>query len=375
MNPSNERWKGSVRASLRKSSSILGLSPQQSWKVMPAVLSKTDRTNAGKVLQGCTDPMEVAADAMAMIRKHAATGGTPIEGTSKGGGEGWHNNPAYAGVDVPVALRFMDHFQVFDLAKHRKEQYRKSLLAWADFSLEVLGNNPLNWDKLRASYRALWPNRVVMLVPLMLRAYRETNDESYARAAKLLFDDVLMSQVEKNPHGYFWAWGHSPKKAELFDPNYNVASCDRGMIDFWSEGQLAVIGKERATRFAAAQARYLAFSAQFLDTLEADSMTAVQSHFPGGIPSAIGQVPLLLYDDFQFYRGLVGDMIRWGVIDDGATLERREGRRNLYNTMKAGSRGAVFWAYGIGRDTPSRSKTAREMHARWLAVERSNSKE
>src|SRR5574341_2102273 len=48
-----------------------------------------------------------------------------------------------------------------------------------------------------------------MLIPLMLRAWRETGDERYAGAA-LVFEDLFMSQVERTPHGYFWAWGHSP---------------------------------------------------------------------------------------------------------------------------------------------------------------------
>jgi hypothetical protein len=214
----------------------------------------------------------------------------------------------------------------------------------------------------------LWPNRAVMLVPLMLRAYRESNDEKYAQVARLVFDDLLMSQVETNPHGYYWAWGHAPEKAEPFDLNYNVAACDRGIIDFWSERALAIIGKERAADFAAAQARYLVHSGQLLDTLETDNMTAVQSQFAGGVPWGIGQVSLFLYDDFPFYRGLVGDMIRWGVIDDGGTLKQREGRRNLY-TLKMGSRGLVFWAYGIGRDSPAPSKTANEMLANWISTE------
>jgi hypothetical protein len=105
-------------------------------------------------------------------------------------------------------------------------------------------------------------------------------------------------------------------------------------------------------------------SGQFLETLETDSMTAVQCHFPGGIPWAIGQLSLFLYDDFAFYRGLVGNPLRWAAIDDGATLATREGRRNLY-TLKIGSRGAVFWAYGIGREGPPPSQTAREILARW----------
>jgi len=150
---------------------------------------------------------------------------------------------------------------------------------------QVLGGWPFSWEKLGASYRSLWSNRLVMLLPLLLRAHRETGEEKYARAARLLFEDVLMSQVEKNPQGYFWAWGQSARKAELFDPNYNMAAYDRGIIDFWSEGELALIGREKAAAFTSAQARYLVFSGQFLDTFETDSMTAVQSHFPGGIPS------------------------------------------------------------------------------------------
>jgi hypothetical protein len=363
-----------VRFSLRKSSQLAPSPQQQAWMALPAVLAKADRAGVGTVLQGCLDPAGGAAEAIELIRKHVAAGGKPIEGTTKGAGEGWHNNPAYFAVDVPVALRFMEHFQLYELARHRQPEYRGALLRWADFSLETLGGNPLDWEKLRTSCRALWPNRVVMLVPLMLRAYRETGDQRYSRAARLVFDDALMATVDKNPHGYFWAWGHSPQKSEPFDLNYNIAAYDRGLTDFWSEGSLQIIGSERAAQFGAAQARYFAFSGQLLDTLETDSMTALQSQYPGGIPFAIGQVALLLYDDYPFYRGLVGDLIRWGVIDDGGTLERRQGRRNLY-TLKIGSRGLVFWAYGIGRDTPPRSKTAREMLTRWLSAERSKSNE
>jgi len=221
-----------VRFSHRKSSGLAGASHEHAWTVLPGILHKADCAGVGKVLQECADPKETAATAMDMIQKHVAAGGRPIEGTTKGGGEGWHNNPAYAGVDVPVALRFMDHFELFGLAKYRKSEYRAALIEWADFSLETLGGKPLDLDRLRSSYRALWPNRAVMVVPLMLRAYRETAGEKYARAAKILFDDVLMSQVEKNPHGYFWAWGHSPRNAEPFDVNYNLAAYDRGIIDF-----------------------------------------------------------------------------------------------------------------------------------------------
>jgi hypothetical protein len=355
-----------VRYSLRNSTRIASTSQQQAWLVLPALLHTAERADVSQALQQCADPVDLTDNAMSMIQKHAAAGGDPIQGSTKGGGEGWHNNPAYAGVDVPVAMRFLDHFQLYHLAPHSQSECRSALLEWADFSLETLGGQPLDRDRLRTSLRSLWPNRAVMLVPLMLRAYRESNDKKYASAARLVFDDLLMSQVETNPQGYFWAWGPAPREAELFDTNYNIGACDRGIIDFWSERQLPIIGEERAARFAAAQARYLVFSGQFLDTLETDSMTAIQSHFPGGIPSGLGQMALFLYDDFPFYRGLLGDPIRWGVIDDGGTVSRREGRRNLY-TQKIGSRGVVFWAYGIGRDSPSQSQTARDILDRTAA--------
>ncbi len=355
-----------VQFSLRKSSRLAATGQQNAWMVLPALLDTAFRTSVREALARCSDPVVDALNAMEMIRNHVAAGGNAIEGMTKGGGEGWHNNPAYFAVSVPESLRFMDHFGLFELAARPKSDCREALLRWADFSLETLGGKPLDWDQLRTSMRSLWPNRVVMLVPLMLQAYHHTGDETYTRAARLVFDDLLMSQVETNPHGYFWAWGQSARKAELFDTNYNVAACDRGLIDFWSEGLLHVIDRDRAARFVAAQARYLVASGQFLDTLETDSMTAVQSQVPGGIPWAIGQISLLMYDDFPFYRGLVGDMIRWSVIDDGEPWERREGRRNLY-TLKMGSRGLVFWAYGLGRNTPSSSETARKMVARWNA--------
>jgi hypothetical protein len=355
-----------VQFSLRKAAPLAAAPYQQAWPTLPASLRKGDRAAVAERLEGSADPMETAAAAMGMIQKHTAAGGSPIQGTTEGGGEGWHNNPAYAAVDVPVALRFMEHFRLFSLARRRKPEYRDVLVEWSDFSLATLGGRPLDWKQFRASARTLWPNRVVMLVPLMLRAYAETSDEKYARAAKVVFDDLFMTTVETNPHGYFWAWGHAPRKAEPFDLNYNVAAFDRGLVDFWTEAQCGLIDRQRAARFVAAQARYLAFSGQLLDTLEVDNMTAVQSQYPGGVPFAVGQVALFLYDDFPFYRGLAGEVIRWAVIDDGGTVDRREGRRNLYS-LKIGSRGLVFWAYGIGRDAPL-CQTAREMRARWLTA-------
>jgi hypothetical protein len=345
----NELQQLIVAASISKSANTALMHYHQAWALLPAALTSSDSDSIRKILRDCPDPIEMSADAKRRIEKCIDGGVSVVDGTTKDGGEGWMHNPAYAAVDVPTALRFMDHFELFEFAEHSRLEHRKALLDWADFSLRSLGGHPLDWEKLRTSYHSVWSNRIVMLVPLMLRAYAETNDNKYARASRLLFDEVLMDQVEKNPHGYFWAWGCEPQKAEPYDTNYNMAAYDRGIVDFWSEDQLAVIGAENASRFLTAQARYLVSSGQFLDTLETDSMTAVQSHFPGGIPSGIGHLAPLLYDDFAFYRGICADMIRWAAIDDGGTVERREGRRNLY-TLKIGSRGLVFWAYGVGQN-------------------------
>src|SRR5262249_1462883 len=147
--------------------------------VLASVLNDGDRARVAEALRACSDPTEAAADAMRRIRICVAGGGEPVWGKTKDGGEGWLHNPAYAAVDVPVSMRFLQHFHLSALARHGREGCRRSLLEWADFSLEALGGRPLDWEKLRASYRSAWSNRLVMLLPLVLRAHRETGEERY----------------------------------------------------------------------------------------------------------------------------------------------------------------------------------------------------
>jgi hypothetical protein len=101
-----------------------------------------------------------------------------------------------------------------------------------------------------------------------------------------------------------------------------------------------------------------------MDSLETDNMTAIQSQYAGQVPFALGQAALFLYADYPFYAGLVTNPIRWGVIDGGQGSRERNGRRNFF-TMKIGNRGAVYWAYAIGSDSPSKSATVQEMLAKW----------
>ncbi len=50
------------------------------------------------------------------------------------------------------------------------------------------------------------------------------------------------------------------------------------------------------------------------------------------------------YDDYPFYRGLVGSGIRWAAIDDGATVEGRLGRQILLSVKS--NRLNLLW-YGF----------------------------
>jgi hypothetical protein len=127
-----------VQCSLRSSSGAVAGAHQQAWPALPHALQAGDGDAVRRILGTSADPRETAEAAMSMIKRHVAAGGKAIEGTTKGGGEGWHNNPAYAAVDVPVALRVIDHFDLYALAPHDAADYRTTLLAWADFTLRVL---------------------------------------------------------------------------------------------------------------------------------------------------------------------------------------------------------------------------------------------
>src|SRR5438270_7552278 len=63
----------------------------------------------------------------------------------------------------------------------------------------------------------------------------------------------------------------------------------------------------------AAQARWFVFSGQLLDTLETDNPTAIRASTHGGHTGLRNQIGLYLYDDFDFYRGLVGDLVTWSA--------------------------------------------------------------
>jgi hypothetical protein len=181
----------------------------------------------------------------------------------------------------------------------------------------------------------------------MLHAYTLAPQKKYARAANVLFDD-LFRLVERNPHGYFPTWSFKPK-ADKFDTVYNPVSYERGITSLWSEGTMDVIGRDKASRFVAAQARWFVFSGQLLDTLETDNATAIRATTHGGHTSNRNQIGIYLYDDFDFYRGLLGDLAMWSAAACQVPGQPDDTGTGAYRSLVLSNGGSSMlrWALGI----------------------------
>jgi hypothetical protein len=264
-------------------------------------------------------------------------------------GQGWLDNPCYHAVAGPFQLRILEHFGL----DHRVGESREAFVRWADETLRLFGGEERDLEKFRAAYRTQWPARVVMLIPLMLRAYRETKDERYAKLAAMIFNDH-MAMVESNPRGYWDPWKFNPTRASLYDSVYNCVTYGRGLTDFWAEGQLELVGRERASRFTASQARVLVYYAQLLDSFEMDSATAVAAHNHHGHPCFRNQIDHLLIDDYDFYRGLVGELVIWTASTPIDKIDAPGGGgegNGIYRNLDLSQYGAyaLRWALGMVR--------------------------
>ncbi len=119
---------------------------------------------------------------------------------------------------------------------------------------------------------------------------------------------------------------------------------------------MKLIGRERASQFVAAQARWLVFSGQFQDTLETDNATAIRACNHGGHTGLRNQIGIYLYDDFDFYRGLLGDLVAWSAVSRQENRRTPNAGTGPYRTLELSNAGSsmVRWALDIGPD------------ARWL---------
>jgi hypothetical protein len=288
-------------------------------KVVPALLAE-DPAAVKEALRTARDQVERTDFYINLIKDWVARGGRPSaggkvdpDGTRH---EGWTGNACYHAALMSCYVRVLEHFEV----PFRQKDYREAIVRFADFTLEILSTDPpkaeggakgIDFDRLDATLQTEWPSRVVPVIPLMLHAYTLKPEEKYARATKALFDD-LMRLVERNPHGYWPTWSFNPK-ADKFDTVYNPVGYERGITAPWSEEKLDVVGRDTAARFVAAQARWFVFSGQLLDTLEMDNATAIRACTHGGHTGIRNQIGIYLYDDFPFYRGLVGDLVTWSA--------------------------------------------------------------
>jgi hypothetical protein len=128
----------------------------------------------------------------------------------------------------------------------------------------------------------------------------------------------------------------------------------RGLTDFWAEGHLELIGRERASRFTASQARVRVYYAQLLDSFEMDSATAVAAHNHRGHPLFRNQIDHVLIDDYDFYRGLVGELVIWtaSTPPDKIDAPGQGGEGNgIYRNLDLSQYGAYAprWALGMVR--------------------------
>src|SRR5262249_47876569 len=193
-----------------------------------------DRKAAMRILKEGDSIDKFVAIYMGRIRTNARQNADKWHGLVKNDrgeiiGEGWLVNPCYCAVASTFDLRILEQFGL----DHRVGESREALVRWADETLRLFGGEEKDLEKFRAAYRTQWPGRVVMLIPLMLRAYRETKNEKYAKLAVMIFNDH-MAMVESNPRGYWDPWKFRPSRASLFDSVYNGATYGRGLTDFWA---------------------------------------------------------------------------------------------------------------------------------------------
>jgi hypothetical protein len=313
-------------------------------KIVPAAL-KDDRAAMDEALRRARDPVERTNFYIGLINKHVELGGKPSEGAKKPGErEGWTGNPCYHAELMPCYVRVLEHF---GLLTARQPACRQAILRYADFTLDLLGGNPINYDKLGSVFRVEWPSRIIPVTPLTLHANSIKSQEKYTRAAKIQFDD-LMRLIEKNPHGYVPVWTWNPK-ADKFGTVYNVVTYERGLTSFWSEGQLDVVGREQAARLVAAQARWFVFGSQLLDSLEMDNPTAIRAATHGGHTMIRNQIGVYLYDDFDSYRGLVANLVTWSASSCPPPNSADEYGVDAFRTLELSNGGSSMlrWALSI----------------------------
>ena len=157
-------------------------------------------------------------------------------------------NPGYHSSDTPRMELLLEYFG----HEATIPEFRKGLVAWADYLLPIMGGPPLgkekepgakpfDWEVYRESYLGFWPSRTVLVLPTFLYAYRVTKDEKYRKAAVTMIDDLSKLQ-DANPLGHWNCWTFRPQKAGRdYDTVYLGATLDRGLRDWYTQKQLRAL--------------------------------------------------------------------------------------------------------------------------------------
>jgi hypothetical protein len=164
--------------------------------------------------------------------------------------------------------------------------------------------------------------------------------------------DDLFKQQNANPLGHWNAWSFQAKTGGRdYDTVYIGATVDRGIWDFYTQKQLKMVGEKKLSNLVTGLCRSTVVGHRFADNGETDNF-ACEASYHGGHPQMRQHAFLMLQDDFDFYKGLVGDMIRWGAL----APERTDGVAFRWLTQNrpfiGGGPGSpimhpLMWALGI----------------------------
>lgn len=284
----------------------------QSWTVHLLLGELTQRPGVVRAALKYAHP-EPLSKGRAMLERVKAAGIDPrIQKTN----ECLFGNPAYHSSETPRMDLLLEYFG------HDKTlpEFRQGLLEWADYILPLMAGPPLgkegpplDWNAYRESYMGFWPSRTVLVLPTFLYAQRMTKSDVYKKAAVMMFDDLCKLQ-DANPLGHWNCWTFRPDKGGRdYDTVYLGATLDRGLWDWYAQKQLKLCGPERMSRLVTALCRSTLVGHKLADNGECDNF-ACEASYHGGHPQTRVHAFLMLQDDFDFYKGLVGDMVRMSAL-------------------------------------------------------------
>jgi hypothetical protein len=277
------------------------------WTVHLMVGEVTNRPNVTRAALKFAHP-ESLAKGKAMLERVKAAGIDPrIQKTN----ECLFGNPGYHSSENPRMELLLSYFG------HDKAvpEFRAGLIEWADYILAIMGKGKdgFDWNEYRKGYLDFWPSRTVLVLPTYIYAHRVTKKDIYKEATARMMDDLFRHQ-NAGPLGHWNAWAFQPKNGGRdYDTVYIGATVDRGIWDFYTQKQQKIVGEKKLSNLVTGLARSTLVGHKFADNGETDNFACEATHH-GGHPQTRQHAFLMLQDDFDFYKGLVGDMIRYGAL-------------------------------------------------------------